>query len=137
MIPLLLALIIVELGAVIYLSLPRPTFTVTLKELSMPIGTVTPGTPATFQATLNQNGTPITLPTGSTWLFRTNDPNATITTNATGDIATITLPTTDTATSITITASTTDSTGATVSGDLTVTVGPGTSTFTVKVVQLS
>jgi hypothetical protein len=101
---------------------------------------ITTGGQGTFQAQLNNNGVPVSLPGGSSWDWTTDDTLATITidtSDPTGGTVDISIPANDTATQIIVTASTTDPDGNVVTGTLTVPVTPGVSMFTVTVTQIA
>ena len=94
------------------------------------------GSTGTFTAELEDNGTAIPLPAGSTFAWSSDDTNATLVPAADSLSVVVTVPATDTATSITVTAATTAPDGSTVSGSVTVPITPGvTHTFTVLVSQ--
>ena len=98
------------------------------------------GGQGTIQAQLNNNGVPISLPTGSSWQWSDDDVQSQITldpTDPTGGTIFITVPANDTSTSLTVTASTTDPNGAAVSGSLVVPLTPGVNMFTVVVTQIA
>jgi hypothetical protein len=96
------------------------------------------GTTGTFTAQLEDNGNPISLPSGSTFAWSADDTNAALAPSADSTSVVVTVPATDTATSITVTASTTAPDGSTVSGSVTVPITPGVAhTFTVLVSQVS
>jgi len=98
------------------------------------------GGQGTIQAQLNNNGVPISLPSGSSWQWSDDDVQSQITldpTDPTGGTIFITVPANDTSTSLTVTASTTDPNGAAVSGSLVVPLTPGVNMFTVVVTQIA
>lgn len=100
---------------------------------------VVAGQGSDFGATLEDNGNPIGLPSGSTFAWSTDDPTDQIVPSADTTSATITVAATNTRPSITVTASTTAPDGSNVSGSVTTEIIPGTvpHTYTVTVSQLS
>lgn len=97
---------------------------------------ITAGSTGTFTAQLEDNGAPIALPSGSTFLWSSSDPNASLAHSADTLSVVVTVPDTDTLTEITVTASTTDPKGNPVSGSVTVPITPGVvHVFTVVVAQ--
>ena len=104
------------------------------QENPMAIGNIQAGTSGTFAAVLDDNGSPITLPAGSTFAWTASDPSVTITPSADTTSAVVAVPAGDTGTSVTITATVTVN-GTTVSGSLTVTLTPIPQVFTVVVSQ--
>ena len=97
---------------------------------------ITAGATGTFSAQLEDNGNPIPLPSGSTFAWTSDDPNAQLAPSEDSLSVVVTVPSTDTVTSITVTAATVDPTGATVQGSVTVPVVPGeVHVFTVTVAQ--
>lgn len=100
----------------------------------MAIGNIQAGTSGTFAAVLDDNGSPITLPAGSTFAWTASDPSVTITPSADTTSAVVAVPAGDTGTSVTITATVTVN-GTTVSGSLSVTLTPIPQVFTVVVTQ--
>lgn len=94
------------------------------------------GTTGTFTAQLEDNGNPISLPSGSTFAWTSDDTNATLAPSADSTSVVVTVPATDTATSVTVTAGTTAPNGSTVYGSVTVPITPGvTHTYTILVSQ--
>lgn len=118
----------------------EPTYRVVVKQEGyMTTGVIVGGT-GKFLAQLEDNGQPIALPAGSTWVWATNDTGTTVAADpadTTGGTVDVTIPAGDTNTTVTITASTTDPTGATQSGSLTFPVLPVPQKFTVTVSQIS
>ncbi len=111
----------------------KPYFSVTVRSSQMAINA---GSTGTFTAELEDNGTAIPLPAGSTFAWSADDTNATLAPSADSLSVVVTVPASDTATSITVTASTTAPDGSTVVGSVTVPITPGvTHTFTVLVSQ--
>lgn len=97
---------------------------------------ITQGATGTFAAQLEDNGNPISLPSGSTFAWTADDPNAVLAPSADSLSVVVSIPATDGATSITVTASTVDPNGQPVSGSVTVPIIPGVQhTFTVAVTQ--
>ena len=104
---------------------------------------VTPnGVPAggvgTFNAVLQDNGTPVANFAGP-WSFGTNDPSAvvtTVTSDATGATVTVSIPASDQSQSFILTASTQAPDGSgPVTGSLTVQIPAGVNNFTVVITQ--
>ena len=106
------------------------------QENPMAIGNIQAGTSGTFAAVLDDNGSPITLPTGSTFTWTDSDPSVTITPSADSTSAVVAVPAGDTGTSITVTATVTIN-GNTVSGSLVVPLTPIPQVFTVVVSHTS
>lgn len=134
-------IIVAELGfmawliARIWRKLNPPSFTISIRRIYMALGTITPGSVATFQAALNQNGTPIAAT--APWNFSTSAIAAAVTVTADPTIVEVLVAAGDPSTSITVTASTTAPDGTTVTGSIIVPVTATAQTFTVTLAQLS
>lgn len=132
---------LLELGIIIWLIRLKYrhcyTVTVTQKELHMPVGIVTLGGNAIFKAEMLDNGTPLALSGGAFWTWTTNDTAATLTVSADTNQVVVNLPLSDVSQAIIVTASTISPAGITISGSITVPIGPGVDQFTVVVTQLS
>jgi hypothetical protein len=116
------------------LECPRYTVTVT-QETTMAIGNITAGTSGTFAAVLNDNGTPIALPSGSTFAWTASDSTVSIVPSSDTTSAVVNIPAGDPGTSVTVTASTVGPDGNTYSGSVTVPLTPVPQQFTVTVTQ--
>jgi hypothetical protein len=115
--------------------LPKNHYTVRVtQENTMSIGNIQAGTSGTFSAVLDDNGSPITLPSGSTFTWTADDTTVTITPSEDTTSAVIEVPAGDTGTSVTVTATVTVN-GQTVSGSLSVALTAIPQTFTVVVTQ--
>ena len=120
---------------------PRRHFTVKVKQVHpkrrhfwsrhMANGIIDGGS-GTFAAELDLNGSAVG--TQPTFTFTTNVADATVTPDASGQSAVISVPAGETATSITVTATTTDPNGNSVSGFLTVPLS-APAVFSVTVTQ--
>jgi hypothetical protein len=115
----------------VYISRQR----LTQGDFLMAIGSITVGQTGTFAAQLEDNGSPIALPTGSTFAWTASDTTVTFETSADTLSTVVTVPAGDTGTSVTITASTTDPNGNPVAGSVTVAITPEAQQFTVTVTQ--
>lgn len=114
----------------------RPHFTILItQETPMAIGNIGAGTSGTFAAQLEDNGSPIALPVGSTFAWTASDTTVLITPSDDSLSALIDVPSGDTGTSITVTASTVAPDGSTVSGSITVPLTPVPQQYSVTVVQ--
>jgi hypothetical protein len=129
---------------------PRYTIQITqLKENTMVLGTITPGSPGQFAAVLLNNGVADTSSFVPAFTFTSSDPSATLapaTTDASGgkiplaNQVVLTVPTGDTLDSVSVTATCVDPNGATQTGSVTVAIGSGTppaNAYSVGVTQLA
>jgi hypothetical protein len=98
---------------------------------------ITVGQTGTFTATLEDNGIAISLPSGSTFAWKTDDASATLAPSEDTTSVVVTIPAGSTSTTITVTASTTAPDGSTVEGSVSVPVNPETHVYTVSVSQTS
>lgn len=114
--------------------LPQHHYKVCVTQENTMIGNIQAGTSGTFAAVLDDNGSPITLPSGSTFTWTASDTTVTIAPSADTTSADIAVPAGDDGTSITVTASVTVN-GNTVSGSLSVALTPIPQVFTVVVTQ--
>lgn len=114
----------------------EPRFTIRItQESTMAIGNIPAGSTGAFAAQLEDNGSPITLPSGSTFAWSASDATVTFATSADTTSTVATVPAGDPGTSVTITASTTAPDGTTASGTITVALTPTPQQFSVSVTQ--
>jgi hypothetical protein len=104
-------------------------------DLLMATGNIPAGSSGTFAAQLLDNGSPIALPSGSTFMWSASDSTVTIAPSADTTSAVVDVPAGDPGTSLTITASTVGPDGNTYSGSLSVALTPTPQQFTVTVTQ--
>lgn len=109
------------------------------QEFVMAIGNISAGTTGSFSAALTDNGSPIALPTGSTFAWTSTDSLVTFDTSASpdGSSAVVSVPAGDTGTTVTITVSTTATDGTTATGSITVALTPVPQRFAVTITQVS
>ena len=113
----------------------HPYHVLITQEGPMAIGNITAGTSGTFAAQLLDAGSPISLPSGTTFVWSASDSTVSIVQSADTTSAVITVPPGDAGTTLTVTASTTDPAGNPQSGSITVELTPVPQTFSVTVAQ--
>jgi hypothetical protein len=112
---------------------PPAVFTVQIASIQENAMSTTPiivqGTPASFFASLLENGSPYVAPAGSTYVpsytWSASDPGLLLTPSSDTTSVSITDPTSDTATTATLGVSTVAPDGSTATGTLVVTLQPG------------
>lgn len=116
--------------------LAHHSFTVSIyQETQMALGNISAGSTGTFVAVLNDNGSPIALPTTSTFAWSSSDATVTFTESTDTTTVVALVPAGDLGTSVTITASTVGPDGITYSGSVTVALTPVAQAYTVTVTQ--
>jgi hypothetical protein len=120
---------------------PPAVFTIQItshQENVMSSPVITQGTPSSFAATLLENGSPYSAPSGSTYIpsytWSASDSNVVLAPSSDTTSVSVSDPASDTATTFTLGASTVAPDGSTASGTLVVTIQPGTvNTFSVQI----